>query len=66
MIWHPDVYHQYAVDRRQQLLADAAAARLAGSVPARTRILQLLRRSPARPDTAAPCGQVGGPLAESA
>ena len=61
---NPDLHHQYALDRQQGLLADAAATRLAGSVPARSRILHLLRRSPVRPDSVTPCGRVGGPLAE--
>ena len=64
MNWHPDLHHQYALDRQQRLLADAAATRLAGSVPGRSRILHLLRRSPARPEAAQPCGQVGRPLTE--
>lgn len=57
MNWHPDLHHQYAVDRRQRLLADAAATRLAGAVPARARIAHLLRRTPVRPVAAQPCGQ---------
>ena len=64
MNWHTDLQHQYALDRQLRLLADAAATRLAGAVPARTRILHLLRRSPLLTDAASPCGQLGRPLAE--
>ncbi len=64
MNFHPDLHHQYALDRQQRLLADAAATRLAGAVPARTRILHLLRRAPVRPEPAHPCPPVGAPLTE--
>ena len=61
MNWHPDLHHQYALDRQQRLLTDAAATRLAGSVPARTRILHLLRR---KPEAAAPPVRAARPLTE--
>ena len=54
MNWHPDLH----------LLADPAATRLAGVLPARTRILHLLRRSPVRLEPASPCPPVSRPLAE--
>ena len=61
MNWHSDLHQQYVLDRQQRLLADAAANRLAGAVPARTRILHLLGRSPVEP--ARPCPPISRPLA---
>jgi hypothetical protein len=47
-----DVQHQYALDRQQRLRDAAAAHRLVGSVPARARIAQSLRRTAGRLDSA--------------
>jgi hypothetical protein len=62
--WHPDLHHQYALDRQQRLLADAAATRLAGGVPARSRIAHLLRRRHDRPEAAPPRAGAARPAAE--
>ena len=60
-----DLHHQYALDRQQRLLGEAAAHRLADRMPTRTRIARFLRRAADRPDAAtAPRGQVGAPLVE--
>ena len=60
-----DVHHQYALDRQQRLLGEAAAHRLADRMPTRSRIARFLQQAADRPDaTTAPCGQVGGPLVE--
>lgn len=64
MNWPPDQLHQFAFDRQQRLLDEAAAARLVGGVPARTRILHLLKRSPDRREAAPPCPPVGAPFPE--
>ena len=60
-----DAHHQYALDRQQRLLADAAAHGLADRMPTRSRIARFLQRAADRPDAATPpCGQVGAPLVE--
>lgn len=64
MNWPSDLHHQYAFDRQQRLLGEAAAARLVGAAPARTRLLRLLKRSAGRPVAAPPCPPVGAPLAD--
>ena len=47
-----DIHHQYALERQQRLRDEAAAHRLAGSVPARDRAAALLRRTADRIDSA--------------
>ena len=64
MNWPSDLHHQYALDRQQRLLGEAAAARLVRAAPARTRIRHLLTRSSGRPDAALPCPPVGAPLTD--
>ena len=64
MNWHHDLHHQYVLDRQQRLLTDAAATRMAGSVPARTRILHLLRRPAHKPEAATPPVRTARPLTE--
>lgn len=53
----PDVMRRIAADRQEYLRAEAAAQRLTGSVPARSRFAHALRRAADRLDeaTAAPC-----------
>jgi hypothetical protein len=53
----PDVIRQVAADRQGYLHAEAAAQRLATTVPARSRIAETLRRAADRLDAAmsAPC-----------
>jgi hypothetical protein len=56
----PDLLHQLAQDRQQELRASAAAHRLTAPVPARTRVAQSLRRAADRLDATA--ATVGEPL----
>jgi hypothetical protein len=60
-----NVMTQIAHDRRQRLLDDAAASRLAGMVPARVRFARALRRTADRLDAAAARpARVPDPLAD--
>ena len=63
MHFHPDALRQINAARQQDMLAEAAAQRLAGSPGTRTRLAQFLRRTADRIDAAtAPCGQLGPQL----
>ena len=65
MNWTPDQLHQFAHDRQQRLLGEAAAARLLNrGRPSRTWILRLLERLPVGRTAAHPCPPVGAPLIE--
>ena len=69
MIVNPELHHQYARDRQERLLGDAAASRLAGSISTRgftrTRVALFLRRAADRLDAATAASRpVCGPLAE--
>ena len=58
----PDLLHQLTDDRQQDRRAAAAAHRIAGSSPARTRIARTLRRAADRLDTATSPSSVRGAL----
>jgi hypothetical protein len=62
MYLSPDLLHQMTDDRQQDRRAAAAAHRLAGSSPARTRIARTLRRAADRLDTATSPSAVRGAL----
>ena len=47
-----DLHYQYALDRQQRLRDEAAAHRLAGSTPVRTRVAGLFLRAADRLDAA--------------
>jgi hypothetical protein len=56
---HPDWLGQLASDHQHDLRTEAAAARLAASIPARSRVALFLRRLAGRPLVApAPGGRV--------
>ena len=62
MYLSPDLLHQLTDDRQQDRRAAAAAHRIAGSSPARTRIARTLRRAADRLDTATSPSSVRGAL----
>ena len=68
MIVNSDLHLQYARDRQERLLGEAAAHRLAGSlstrISTRVRAALFLRRAADRLDTATGACGVGGPLTE--
>ena len=61
---NPDLHDQYALDRQERLLADAAAHRLVGVTPARSRLAGVLRRTADALDAALPCSPADCALTE--